>query len=236
MVHDIVKTCVEEHDIKRLKYIFGDCLDVDPLFTEYKDDYEYCINAPGLGLVEPYIELTPLRDDKSSWDIPYWNSIKRDLIKNFSQKRFQHMREVSKVVNANEIKKLSDLQRERLEMEKRKLEQENKKIAEKIERKNCDKPEESKPRSVIQREWLEKEKRKLDQENRKVEEKIERKSYNKSAGDTYGHPNIQSKKTVENDIKQEKKNSEDGLGKKAVGIVVTIVIMVVLLVIVKKMI
>ena len=137
MVHDIVKTCVEEHDIKRLKYIFVDCLDVDPMFTEYRDDYEYCINAPGLGLVEAHIELTPLREDKSAWDLPYWNSIKRDLIKNFSQKRFQHMREVSKVVNASEIKKISNLQRERLETEteKRKFELKDKKIKEEIERK-----------------------------------------------------------------------------------------------------
>ena len=119
MVHEAVKTCVVERDIERLKYIFVDCLDVDPTFEKYKGDYEYCMNDSGLGLFEKHVELTPMRKEKISWDISYWNSIKMDLIENFSTKRFQHMREVAKVVHAEKIERLLREREQKLIEEKR---------------------------------------------------------------------------------------------------------------------
>lgn len=144
MVHDVVKASIEKHDIKRLKYIFVDSLDVDPTFEDYKDDYEYCINFPGLGLFEQYIEMTPLRENRNFWDITYWKSIKMDLIKNFSQERFRHMVEVAQVVHADKIERIKKerLEEERLlkaerqraeECEKGKLDSQNKKVIREID-------------------------------------------------------------------------------------------------------
>ena len=43
-----VKKCADRRDIKGLRYIFVDCLDVDPTFEKYKVDYEYCKKIPGM--------------------------------------------------------------------------------------------------------------------------------------------------------------------------------------------
>lgn len=140
MVHDIVKVSAEKHNTKRLKYIFVDCLDVDPTFEDYKDDYEYCINIPGLGLFEEYVEMTPIRKNKDLWDIFYWKSIKIDLIQNFSKERFLHMVEVARVVHADKIKRI----------EKERLDEERLLEAEKQKTKGCEKEKTSiKDKSVI---------------------------------------------------------------------------------------
>ena len=55
-MHDEVKKCVESKDIKGLRYIFVDCLDVDPTFEKYSEDYEYSKKV--VGLFEEYKELT----------------------------------------------------------------------------------------------------------------------------------------------------------------------------------
>lgn len=99
-----IRKCVDANDIKGLRYIFVDCLDVDPTFEKYKSDYEYCTNMDGL--FEPYRELMPLSLDKAAWDMNYWEQLKLDLMKNFSRKRFEHMREVAKVVYAEKVDKL----------------------------------------------------------------------------------------------------------------------------------
>lgn len=103
-MHNEVKKCVEAKDIKGLRYIFVDCLDVDPTFEKYREDYEYSKRVEGL--FEEYKELTPLTDNRSSWDNQYWQKIKTDLMKNFSVKRFQHMIEVAKVVYADKIERI----------------------------------------------------------------------------------------------------------------------------------
>ena len=54
------------------------------------------------------------------WNEKYWVQIKMDLMKNFSEKRFSHMREVAKVIYAEKIK--------RLEQERRKAELHNQQI------------------------------------------------------------------------------------------------------------
>lgn len=99
-----VKICAESGDIKGLHYIFVDCLDVDPTFEKYKSDYDYCKNISGF--LEPYQELTPFTFDKNNWNMEYWQHLKTDLTKNFSDKRFQHMIQVASVVNADKIARL----------------------------------------------------------------------------------------------------------------------------------
>lgn len=90
-----IKKFAESRDLKSLKYIFVDSLDVDPTFEKYKDEYNYCKSIPGL--LEQHIELTPFTGDESSWNEAYWTKLKMDLLKNFSDRRMTHMREVANV-------------------------------------------------------------------------------------------------------------------------------------------
>lgn len=99
-----VKKCLDAGDIKGLRYIFLDSLDVDPTFEKYKDDYAVCRGLEGM--FEPYTELTPLSSSHSAWNMDYWGKIKFDQKKNFSEKRFEHMIEVAKVVHAEKIERL----------------------------------------------------------------------------------------------------------------------------------
>lgn len=103
-MHSDVKKYADLGDIKRLKYIFLDSLDVDPTFEDYEEDYEYASKVPGL--VEPYEELTPLIDNQSQWNENYWITIKRDLLKNFSIKRFEHMKKVARVIHADKLERI----------------------------------------------------------------------------------------------------------------------------------
>lgn len=127
-----VKRCAESNDIKGLRYIFVDCLDVDPTFEKYKKDYEYCKNVPGF--LENYKEISTLTNDTSMWNKKYWETLKTDLLKNFSEKRFQHMIDVAKVVYADKIQKLSKsrIEEEQIRNKQKELECENKIIEEKI--------------------------------------------------------------------------------------------------------
>lgn len=99
-----VKKCVESGDVKGLRYIFLDSLDVDPTFEKYKDDYDECKKIEGL--FEPYEELTGFSLNQSEWDMDYWDNLKYDQKQNFSEKRFEHMKEVAKVVNAEKVERL----------------------------------------------------------------------------------------------------------------------------------
>ena len=110
-----VKKCIDNNDIKGLRYVFYDSLDVDPTFEKYRADYEICKGIQGF--FEPYTELTPLSENRGSWDLNYWYSLKRDLEKNFSLKRFEHMRTVATVVFAQKLKQLEDERIERLRRE-----------------------------------------------------------------------------------------------------------------------
>lgn len=99
-----VKKCIDAGDIKGLRYIFLDSLDVDPTFEKYKDDYAICRKIEGM--FEPYAELTALSTNHSEWDMDYWVKLKYDQKQNFSEKRFGHMIEVAKVVNAEKVERL----------------------------------------------------------------------------------------------------------------------------------
>lgn len=99
-----IKKCADQNDVKGLRYIFVDCLDVDPTFESYKEDYEYCKRIKGFFV--DFEDITPLRTNSSDWNEDYWVKLKVDLLKNFSEKRFLHMIEVAKVVKADKIRRL----------------------------------------------------------------------------------------------------------------------------------
>lgn len=103
-MHNDIKKFADNGNLQRLKYVFVDCLDVDPTFEKYKEDYEYAKKVPGL--IEQYVELTPFRYSSDSWDEDYWVSLKKDLAKNFSDERLKHMKEVVKVVHADKLKRV----------------------------------------------------------------------------------------------------------------------------------
>ncbi|MCM1479975.1 MAG: hypothetical protein NC085_09735, partial [Muribaculaceae bacterium] len=75
----------------------------------YREEFEYCRNVPGLWAA--YEELTPLMSDQSRWNADYWVELKKDLKKNFSIKRFEHMRQVAQVIFADKIKRIYDERR-----------------------------------------------------------------------------------------------------------------------------
>lgn len=99
-----VKKCAENNDIKGLRYIFLDSLDVDPTFEKYREDYEYCRNMEGF--FEVYRDLNEMLEDNSRWTLAYWEQLKMDLMKNFSEKRFNHMIRVAQVIYAEKIARL----------------------------------------------------------------------------------------------------------------------------------
>lgn len=99
-----IKNYADNGDLKELKYIFVDALDVDPTFVRYEEEYNYCKSIPGL--LEAHIELTPFRQDKTRWDEAYWTSLKMDLVKNFSDLRMMHMKEVAQVFLAEKITRI----------------------------------------------------------------------------------------------------------------------------------
>lgn len=101
-----VKKCAEAHDIKGLRYIFVDCLDVDPTFEKYREDYEYCRKSVPELFVD-HQELSGIVTDESKWTMDYWDRIKLDLMKNFSMIRFEHMIKVARVIYADKVARLT---------------------------------------------------------------------------------------------------------------------------------
>lgn len=99
-----IKKYADKRDMKGLRYIFVDCLDVDPTFEKYRADYEYCKSMDGF--FESYNELHGIVSDQGKWNMQYWEQLKLDLMKNFSEKRFEHMIKVAKVVYAAKIERL----------------------------------------------------------------------------------------------------------------------------------
>ena len=99
-----VRKCAETNDVKGLRYIFVDSLDVDPTFEKYEEDYNYCKNIPGL--FDAHADLNGMISDSGRWNASYWDQLKLDLMKNFSKERFEHMIQVAKVVYASKIERL----------------------------------------------------------------------------------------------------------------------------------
>jgi hypothetical protein len=105
-MHNDVKKYAESNDITMLRYIFGDCLTVDPTFEKYRDDYEYCKSLPGM--FDSHQELHEIVSDRSKWTKEYWEQLSVDLSSNFSKERFEHMIEVAKIVYADKVKRLTE--------------------------------------------------------------------------------------------------------------------------------
>ena len=103
-VYEIIKGHADRGDRESLKYVFVDALDVDPTFARYEDGYNYCKSIPGL--LENHIELTPFIYDSIQWNESYWTKLKRDLEKNFSDRRMSHMRDVAQIFLAEKIQRI----------------------------------------------------------------------------------------------------------------------------------
>lgn len=104
MIHPEVKTAVESGDISSLKYHFCDCLDGDPTFSEYEEDYEYC-KRNGI-LFVPHSELHPMNCNSVTDE--YWVQLKKDFMQNPSVERMEHMREVAKILYSSRIRKIEE--------------------------------------------------------------------------------------------------------------------------------
>lgn len=103
-MHKEVKSAADNGDIKKLRYIFVDSLDVDPTFVNYLDDLNYAKNVPEF--FEKNQTLTPFRNDSSSWDVDYWIALKRDLQKNFSSERLEFMKKVAPLVHTEKYQRI----------------------------------------------------------------------------------------------------------------------------------
>ena len=141
-MHDEVKKRVDNKDIRGLQYVFADCLDVDPTFEKYKEDFEYCRKMLP-EMFETHRELMPFSNNQANWTDDYWDNLKMDLLENFSVERFGHMQDVAKVVYAEKIGKLVqereaahkklEQRQEELETSHRVLEQGNQRFEDKVQ-------------------------------------------------------------------------------------------------------
>ena len=160
-----VRKCAETNDIKGLRYIFVDCLDVDPTFEKYKEDYNYCKNLPGM--FEAHINLSGIISDSGRWDASYWDQLKIDLMKNFSKERFEHMIQVAKVVYAEKI--------ERLISERQSVKDVQAKVAKTSALSSRSTTDLNEPKKIpdveLQERKLAEKRRKLEEENRRIEAK-----------------------------------------------------------------
>ena len=104
MLHDDVKKAVDSGDISSLKYIFSTCLDGNPTFDKYIEDYEYC-KSKGV-LFVPHIEIHPMTLD--SVNEKYWVQLQKDFRDNPSIERLEHMREVAKILYKDRIRNASE--------------------------------------------------------------------------------------------------------------------------------
>lgn len=222
-MHSEVKKCADAGDVKGLRYIFVDCLDVDPTFEKYTEDYEYCRNLAGL--FDEYVELTPLVNNQRAWNQEYWEKLKTDLLKNFSVKRFQHMKDVAQIIYADKIEKIK---RERDE-EARRLEEERKKQLQKQSKSQSASfvtpiqsgSEKKEDMNVVEARRVEERRRKLAQEEREKEEQREAKERE------------DRRNAVQNSASLQKGNKSDS--KKVLGIALAVVIITVIIVIIKMM-
>lgn len=218
-----IKKYADSGDIKSLKYIFVDSLDVDPTFVRYEEEYNYCKSIPGL--LESHVELTPFKADKDDWNEEYWTSLKMDLIKNFSDRRMTHMREVAQVFLADKIQRILSERASRVSVQKTPA-TEGKPVPVSVEESAhvVSKVTESVKQTHVSRaaeqdRQLEEEKRKLEAENRAQAVLREREARKRAD-------------RIEQQRREQKRvaiQAEGGLPKKAIGIAVAAVTVAVIL-------
>lgn len=208
-----IKRCIVENDIKGLRYIFADCLDVDPTFEKYRESYEVCKNVPDF--FERYQELNEMTADQSKWTRGYWEQLKLDLMKNFSQKRFEHMIEVAKIVYSE---KLSRILKERSAAEEKvtAMKKTDGISSPDIPRAREQNTEKKLSDEELQNRRLEAEKRKIEEHNKKIEqEQAARRDRIEASRNLY------------------KKEKNDSALKKASGIAIGIIAVVIVVLIIK---
>lgn len=203
-MHKEVKQSADAGDVKDLKYIFVDSLDVDPTFEEYLDDYNYCVKK---GLFEPHKKLNDFSNRQADWNDDYWQKIKRDLLKNFSRERLDHMRKVALVVLADKVERLKRERQQNRQPAPPPISQPLVAV-----RPASPPPPPLKSKAQQQQEELEAERQKLAQENAEIEQKQIRKS--------------QFQQQINN------QKNEDPSSKKAPGIALLIIIAAVIIVII----
>ena len=215
-----VKKHIDNNDIKGIRYVFIDSLDVDPTFDKYRETYDECKNLAGL--FEEYKELSELSPNKNSWNREYWKNIKIDLEKNFSKKRFEYMIEVAKVVYAEKV--------ERLNRERKLEKNENVQNTQAFIENNNIKTVNSKQENTIS--LKEEEDKRLVARMREQEEQY-RKQSEQIEKDKRQRQERQENNIYNNHNKESSKN-RDCRSKKVKGIVVLTVVVIVLFVIIIK--
>lgn len=209
-----IKKCADAKDVKGLRYIFVDCLDVDPTFESYEEDYEYCKKIKDFFV--DFEEITPLKSDSFEWNEDYWVKLKVDLLKNFSEKRFLHMIEVAKVVKAEKIKRLQQ-ERQALKTEQEKsnfMKDEPNKLIQPVQNISFDADKQEKQ--------TEEKRKKLELENQRVQEKIDR--------DERERAERKEKLKAEEIARKQQMVSANNSSKKVWGIVaVAVVILIIIL-------
>lgn len=167
-MHEEVKQAVQTGDIKRLKYIFVDSLDVDPTFENYREDFDYCVKH---NIFENHEVLTKLQKDSSNWTFDYWKYLKKDLTKNFSKKRMEHMIEVARVIYKEKVERLK---KERTKSSNSRIEEPVKEEV-RLKASNGQITQNSSTINSIQEEErrrLEEARKKIEEENRAIERKM----------------------------------------------------------------
>ncbi len=124
-MHNNVKLAVDNGDTLSLKYTFCDCLDGDPTFEKYQEDYDYCVRNNAL--FEAHRELHPMVT--SHVDEEYWVQLKNDFMENPSKERLAHMREVAKILYKDRIARIQ-AERDAAERERRAAEEQKRADAE----------------------------------------------------------------------------------------------------------
>ena len=250
-MHEDVKKYADSNDIKGLRYIFVDCLDVDPTFEKYAEDFEYCKNKAGL--FEPHKELTPITENQRLWNEDYWVQLKMDLLKNFSRERFGHMRQVAQVMYADKIEKITaerEEQARRLEEKRRQLEQNNQSAREEEqkEKEQLEKMRPNRAETILSfqgsaqmqenttgsvenagRSQSEEQARRLEEKRRQLEQN------NQRAREEERKQKERLEKMRSNRVEPTASSMENFDSKKVVGVVLVVVIIVIIILIVMAM-
>lgn len=208
-----IKQYADSGDLKELKYIFVDSLDVDPTFASYEEGFYYCKNK--FGLLEKHVELTTFTYDQTQWTESYWSCLKIDLIKNFSVQRMEHMREVAQVLLREKVQRIQEERSSKDEETKKNQFSNN--LSPSVEPKNengLKTPPMSK--SEEQALILEQEKQRLEEENYAIEEEIVRKAMERA-------------KQIEEQRRKKELEDTESL-KKVIGIVVAAVVVITVIV------
>lgn len=218
-----IKKFADSGDIKSLKYIFVDSLDVDPTFVRYEEEYNYCKSIPGL--LEPHVELTPFSENKANWTEEYWTSLKMDLIKNFSDKRMSHMRDVAQVFLADKVQRIlaeraaNNTIQQSVAPKAEPVQTE--KVANSTPKPDVTPKEPSISKAELQARQLEEERRKLEAENKAHQEREARERTARMEQQRRMQAQTQSQ-------------TGDGFSKKAIGIAVAAVTVAVILILLLK--